>query len=176
MAKITKTEKGLSSHVAILRIIFGLMWAIDASFKWNSAFADGFLDQVKGAADGQPAWLHGWFDFWTNLLASNVHLYATMTAVIETLIALALIFGVLRQVVYIAAALFSLLIWAIPEGFGGPYSVTSTDIGTGIVYAVVFFSLFGLERMAGPSKWSIDSLIAKRIAWWAVIAEPKPVK
>lgn len=174
MAKVKNNS--LSTHVAVLRIIFGILWAIDASFKWSAAFADGFLDQVKAAADGQPAWLHGWFDFWTGVMSSNPHLFALLTATVETLIALALIFGVLRQVVYMAAAVFSLLIWAIPEGFGGPYSATSTDIGTGIIYAVVFFSLFGLERMAHPAKWALDTVIAKRFAWWTLLADPRPAK
>lgn len=174
MAKVK--SNGLATHVAILRIIFGAMWAIDASFKWNASFADGFLDQIKGAADGQPSWLHGWFDFWVSAMTPHAHLFATLTAVVETLIALALLFGVMRQVTYMAAALFSLLIWAIPEGFGGPYSATSTDIGTGIVYAVVFFSLFGLERMAYPAKWSLDTLIAKKLSWWALVANPRPSK
>lgn len=175
MAKSAKTN-GLASHVAVLRIIFGLMWAVDAAFKWSPSFTNGFLGQVQSAAEGQPAWLHSWFSFWIHLLSTNVQFFAMVTAVVETLIALALIFGVLRQVVYIAAAVFSLLIWAIPEGFGGPYSAASTDIGVGIVYTVVFFSLYGLERMARPARWALDTVIARRIPWWAVIADPKPAK
>lgn len=162
----------LAKHVAILRIIFGLMWAIDAGFKWQPAFKAGFLDQIKSAADGQPSWLHGWFSFWIHFLAHNPHVFAALVALIETLIALALIFGVARRVTYLSAAIFSLLIWSIPEGFGGPYSATSTDIGTGIIYAVVFLSLYGLERLATPSKWSLDNYIVKRIPWWAVLANP----
>lgn len=171
-----KTKNNLSTHVAILRIIFGLMWAVDAAFKWNATFTDGFLDQIKTAASGQPAWLHGWFDFWVNLTSSNTHFYATTTAVVETLIALALIFGFLRQITYLAAAIYSLLIWSVPEGFGGPYSATSTDIGVGIVYAVVFFSLYGLERMAHPGKWALDTYITKQLPWWAFFADPRPIK
>ena len=175
MVKNTKTNR-LATHVAVLRIIFGIMWAVDASFKWSASFASGMLAQVTAAESGQPGWLHPWFDFWVHLLSSNIQFFAFMVAVIETLIAIALIFGVLRQVVYIAAAVFSLFIWAIPEGFGGPYSATSTDIGVGIIYAVVFFSLYGLERMAWPSKWSLDQFIARRIPWWSRIADPRPAK
>lgn len=152
------------------------MWAIDAGFKWNAAFGAGFLDQIKAAAGGQPSWLHGWFDFWVGLTASNPHFYAALTALTETLIALALIFGVMRQITYLAAAMYSLLIWAVPEGFGGPYSSASTDIGAGIIYAVVFFSLYGLERMAHPAKWALDTLIARRVRWWTYIADPRPIK
>ena len=167
-----KTADRLSKHVAILRIIFGLIWAIDAAFKWQPAFRSGFLDQIKSAADGQPDWLHGWFNFWIHLLSHNPHLFAIMVMLIESLIALALIFGVARRTTYLSAAVFSLLIWSVAEGFGGPYSATSTDIGTGIIYAIVFFSLYGLDRLAGLSSWSLDSYISKRLPWWAVIANP----
>jgi uncharacterized membrane protein YphA (DoxX/SURF4 family) len=167
-----KTPVNLSKHVAILRIIFGLMWGVDAAFKWQSAFRTGFLGQIQSAAVGQPGWLHGWFSFWIQLLSHNPYAFAMLVTVIETLIALALIFGFARRVVYLGAALFSLLIWAIAEGFGGPYSATSTDIGTGIIYAVVFFSLYGLDRLANHSKWSLDNYIIKKIPWWSVIANP----
>ncbi len=169
----TKKSSGyLSKHVATLRIIFGLMWAINAIFKWQPAFRDGFLDQIKSAADGQPAWLHGWFSFWTQLLSHNPHVFAVLVTIVESLIAIALIFGIARRATYLSAAVFSLLIWGVAEGFGGPYSVSSTDIGTGIIYAVVFFSLYGLDRLATQSKWSLDNYIVKRLPWWSVVANP----
>ena len=40
----------------------------------------------------------------------------------ESLAALALLFGLARQVTYFAAAAYTLFLWAIPEGFGGPYT------------------------------------------------------
>jgi thiosulfate dehydrogenase [quinone] large subunit len=162
----------LSKHVAALRIIFGVMWAINAAFKYQSAFANSFLDQIKAAADGQPAWLHGWFNFWTQLLSHNPHFFALLVTVIETLIAVSLILGLARRATYLSATVFSLLIWAIPEGFGGPYSASSTDIGAGIIYAVVFLSLYGLDRLSTKSTWSLDNYIVKRLPWWAVIANP----
>jgi uncharacterized membrane protein YphA (DoxX/SURF4 family) len=162
----------LAKHVAVLRIIFGLMWAINASFKWQPAFRDGFLDQIKSAGDGQPSWLHGWFNFWAQALSHNPHLFAIIITIVETLIALALIFGMARRTTYLAAAIFSLSIWAIPEGFGGPYSASSTDIGTGIIYATVFFSLYGLDRLAKPSVWAVDNYITKHLPWWAFVSNP----
>lgn len=172
MALTKKSSTYLARHVAILRIIFGLIWGIDAAFKWQPAFRSGFLGQIQSAADGQPSWLHGWFNFWINLLSHNPHLFAVIVAVIETLIAIALIFGIARRTTYLSAAVFSLLIWAIAEGFGGPYSATSTDIGTGIIYAIVFLSLYGLDRLAAQSAWSLDHYIIKAVPWWSVVANP----
>ena len=167
-----KTRSPLSKHVAIVRIVFGLLWGVDAALKWRQSFRDGFLDQIKSIADGQPSWLHGWFSFWAQLFSHNPHVFAILVAIVETLIAFALIFGVARRMTYLLAALFSLFIWAIPEGFGGPYSSTSTDIGAGIIYAIVFLSLYGLDRLAAGSKWSLDNYIIKRLPWWAIVSNP----
>ncbi len=167
-----RSAEYLTKHVAVLRIAFGLMWAINAVFKWLPTFRSTFLNQVQGALDGQPDWLHGWFTFWIQLFSHNPNLFAVLVALSESLIALALIFGLARRTTYLAAALFSLLIWAIPEGFGGPYSASSTDIGTGIVYAIVFLSLYGLDRFAQRSYWSLDNCIVRKFPWWAVVANP----
>ena len=61
---------------------------------------------------------------------------------------------------------------AIAEGFGGPYTSSSTDIGAAIIYAVVFFALYGLERLTVTPKWSLDNYIIQHLQWWAVIANP----
>jgi uncharacterized membrane protein YphA (DoxX/SURF4 family) len=162
----------LSKHVATFRIVFGVIWAIDAVFKWLPAFRNGFYDQITSAAQGQPVWLNPWFHFWTSTLSHNPQLFAVIVAIIETLIALALILGFARRTTYTLAIIFSLCIWGIAEGFGGPYTTASTDIGTAIIYAVVFFSLYGLERLAEPPKWTVDNYISKRISWWKIIANP----
>lgn len=162
----------LAKHVAIFRIIFGVIWAIDATFKWLPSFRNGLIVQITSAAQGQPSWLNSWFRFWIDIISHDPHLFAVIVAVIESLIALALIFGFARRSTYLLAIIFSLMIWGIAEGFGGPYNSASTDIGTAIIYAVVFFSLYGLERMAVPPKWAIDSYLSVRIKWWALIANP----
>jgi thiosulfate dehydrogenase [quinone] large subunit len=162
----------LAKHVAIFRILFGLIWAIDASFKWLPAFRNGFLDQINTAAQGQPSWLNFWFNFWTHFLSHNPHLFAVMIAVVESLLALALIFGVARRVTYLSAIVFTLLIWGVAEGFGGPYSAASTDVGAAVIYAAVFFALYGLERLASPPKWALDNFLSKKITWWSKIANP----
>ena len=162
----------LSRHVAVLRIVFGVIWAIDAAFKWQPSFAKSFMDTIASAAQGQPSWLNPWFHFWTHFIAHNPHLFAVLAAVIESLIALALLFGFARRITYLSAAVFSLIIWAVAEGFGGPYSNASTDIGEAVIYAVVFFALYGLDRLAVPPSWSVDNYISKRVPWWAVVANP----
>jgi len=91
--------------------------------------------------------------------------------VIESLIAVALIAGFARKFTYISAALFSVLVWATAEGFGGPYMSGSSDIGTAIIYALVFVGLLALSAYAGPARYSADYYIEQRVSWWWKVAE-----
>jgi len=126
---------------ALLRIVFGFVWAIDAYFKWQPAFQANFVSYVTGALDGQPIFIQTWIHFWISIIGINPHLFAIITAIIETGIANSLIFGLfVRPVIYLGI-LFALVIWTTAESFGGPYKAGSTDIGAAIIYVLVFVSL-----------------------------------
>src|SRR6266700_5561312 len=71
-----------------------------------------------------------WLDFWINVQHPRAVFFAYLVAAVEILIAIALITGFARKTAYIAAIVFSLLIWATAEGFGGPYTSGAADIGT----------------------------------------------
>ena len=92
-------------------------------------------------------------------------------ASLETLIGLALVFGFARKTTYILTALTGLGIWAVAEGFGGPYDSASTDIGAAVMYTVVALGLLALNYEAGPSRFSVDYLLEQRIPWWHRVAE-----
>jgi len=135
-----------------IRVTFGVIWPIDAILKWLPGFRSGYMDELMGQSDGQPGWLHGWFSFWINLQHPRVTFFAYLVAVVETLIALALITGFARKLTYAAAIVFSLLIWSTAEGFGGPYTSGSADIGTAIIYALVFAGLQLLPPPLAPQR------------------------
>ena len=54
----------------------------------------------------------------------------------QTLLAIALLLGFARKTTYALGALFSLLIWATAEGFGGPYTVGAANMGTALTYVL----------------------------------------
>ena len=89
----------------------------------------------------------------------------------ETVIALALLVGFARMSVYLLGGLWSLGIWAVPEGFGNDDRMMSTDIGTGIIYVFVFLALLALDQRSGTRTWSLDAAIERRLGWWRRIAE-----
>ena len=157
-----------------VRVGFGTIWLIDAILKWLPGFRDGYADTIKGAADGQPGWLKPWFNFWINLQEPRATFFAYLVAVVETLIAVALITGFARKLTYGAAIIFSLLIWSTAEGFGGPYTSGASDIGTAIVYALVFAALLAFSYYQGTPRVSVDYYLEKRIGWWHRVAEVGP--
>jgi len=145
--------------IGALRIIFGLVWAIDAWLKWQPAFQNHFLDQVSAAKDGQPSLVEGWIAFWMHLVSINPLLFARVEASIETGVAVCLVLGVFSNLTSIVGFLLSLGIWSTAEGFGGPYALgQSTDVGTALPYAILFAILFcisagyyyGLDRWLAP--------------------------
>jgi len=90
---------------------------------------------------------------------------------LEISLGVALVLGVVRKLAYMGGLILSLLIWAVPEGFGGPYGPGSTDIGTGIAYSFVFLSLIIINALSGTSKYSLDYLIEHRFPSWRRVAE-----
>jgi len=163
----------LSKRIATLRIVFGVIWLIDAGLKMNSTFIHEFQGDFTEGAAGQPSWLKWWFDFWADVTGSNPHAFAYGTIVVELLIGFGLVFGLARRVGYIGGFVFSIAIWTIPEGFGGPYSMSSTDINQGIIYALVFAALYGLDSSLGSRPtWTLDEKIERRFPRWRSIAEP----
>ena len=136
--------------VGIARIVFGLVWVVAALLQWLPQFQNSFVAQVAAAKAGQPAFIQGWITFWANLVSVNPLLFARIEATTESAIALFLILGLFSNLTYIVG------IWAIPEGFGGPYIAgVTTDIGTAFPYAILFAVLLFLAagRYYGLDQW-----------------------
>jgi len=157
------------------RILLGVAFFIDGLLKFTSGYNNGqFLADVQSQQQSDPSWLNGWFQFWINQATNNSNLIVYSVGTFETLIGLALIFGFIRKLAYVGGIVVTLLIWAIPEGFGGPYTVSgsaATDVGTGIIYAIAFVGLIAISATYGSSRYSIDYYIERRFPGWARISE-----
>lgn len=166
-----RPDRGGCKAKDAFRIGFGVIWLIDAAFKWQSGFAQGFRDMVNAAGQGQPSWLHWFYTLTHNVFTPDPHLWAYAIASLETLVGLALVFGFARKATYLLTFVTSIGIWAVAEGFGGPYNSGSTDIGAAVMYAVVALGLLALNYEAGVSRFSVDYLLEQRIPWWHRVAE-----
>jgi len=155
----------------VFRIVFGLIWGIDAVLKWLPGFRSTYVAAITGVAKGQPAWLAWWFDFWVKLQTPRPNFFAYVVAILETLVAVAIILGFARKLTYISSAVLGVVIWSVAEGFGGPYMSGSSDIGTAIIYALVSMGLLALCYYVGASRYSVDYYLERRISWWHKVAE-----
>lgn len=154
-----------------VRVLFGLIWMADVYFKWQPSFLTHVQMVIQNGASGQPGWVKPWFDFAQGIIAVHPTAWAYAIAAAETGIALALILGLARKVTYMGGAIYSLLIWSTAEGLGRTSGI-ATDIGTAIVYAVVFLALLALDvRGKGTRPYSLDAVIERRLPWWRRLAE-----
>jgi thiosulfate dehydrogenase [quinone] large subunit len=147
--------------IGLLRIMFGVAWAVAAWLKWQPAFIGGFAATIKGAMDGQPHIVQVWIGFWLTIINVNPTLFAVVEASTETLLAVCFLLGLLTDVACVIGMLLALGIWSIPEAFGGPYIAgQSTDIGTAFPYVILCALLLCVR--AG-NYYGIDHLLGSRL-------------
>ena len=156
---------------AVVRILFGVLWAFDASFKWLPGFRGGqtLPDELSRAAKVHTPVVHQWLQLWNTVALANPGLFATVMAVLESLAALALIFGVLSNVAFIGTAVLSFGIWSGAEGFHLPFHAGMTDLGPSAGYVFASLALF---FAAAGSTWSVDTWLRPRLGRFAWLAAP----
>jgi nitrite reductase (NO-forming) len=165
-----------NSHplAALLRVMMGIVWTYDGFLKFYSGFAGNFLASLQSSQSANPSWLSGWFQFWINVTGSSQVGVVYTVGFFEMALGIALILGFMRKLAYIGGIVLALLIWSIPEGFGGVFqtiTVNTTDIGTGIMYAFALFGLALINAAQGVSRYSVDYYIERRFPAWARVAE-----
>ncbi|MCL5115225.1 MAG: hypothetical protein M1528_01700 [Candidatus Marsarchaeota archaeon] len=166
MAKKGWLHRNPAKFARSIEILFGVIWGIDGTFKFIPGVVQAFPNLLLQASSGQPAWLSGWFSFWSHATMSNPAIFVYSVGFLELALAFCLIFGFMRKIGYAGGFVLSLLIWSVPEGFGGPYGPGSTDIGTGIIYAVVFLLLMAISLANKENRASLDYIIGRRFRVW----------
>jgi nitrite reductase (NO-forming) len=159
------------SAVTLFRIAFGIVWLLDGLMKFTWLQSSDVIKLAQGAGQSQPTWLHPWYNFWIASVTSAPTAFLYSTGVFELALGVALIVGFLRKTAYLAGIMLSLMIWAIDEGFGGPYGPGSTDIGAAIMYVFVFVAIIIAERSVKHDKYSLDALIERKLNGWRHLSE-----
>lgn len=159
---------------AVLRVLMGIVWTYDGFLKFYSGFAGNFLSTLQSNQSSNPSWLSGWFQFWINVTGSNQVGIVYTVGFFEMALGIALLLGFMRKLAYTGGIVLALLIWSIAEGFGGIFQTitpASTDVGTGIMYALALYGLVLINAAQGPSRYSVDYYIERRFPGWARVAE-----
>ncbi len=151
--------------------MFGLVYASESYLAFYFNLSGNIVSVVQDQASSAPLFLSGWFSFWEGQVTAAPAFYATLIGVLEALLAISLILGLGRKVAYVGGAAFAILAWGVGEGFGGTPVPGYTDPGTGIVQAIAFLILLGLNATHGTDPLTLDSRIETRFNWWKKVAE-----
>ena len=158
---------------AVVRILFGLLWAVDAWLKWRPGFINGqtLTNELNPGAVPTPI-VHSWVQLWHDVAGMNPGAFAMGTAMVETVLAVALIFGILTNLTLIVTAVFSLGIWTAPEHMHLPWTTPGmTDLGPSIGYVLAALAMF---VAAAGATWSVDAVIRPHLGRLAPLAGAVP--
>lgn len=158
-----KSSIGRRRLAGVLRIAFGVVWAIDAALKWRPDFLHGrvFAHQFGIHDQITTPVIRQWIDLWQYIAAVVPTGMGVGTAIVETLIAVGLLTGTLLNVVYVGSAVYSFGIWSAAEAFGLPWSAAgATDIGPSIGYIIAALALLAAP---GNAMWSVDRVLRPRL-------------
>ncbi len=158
-----KSSIGRRRLAGVLRIAFGVVWAIDAALKWRPDFLHGrvFAHQFGIHDQITTPVVRQWIDLWQYIAAVVPTGMGVGTAIVETFIAVGLLTGTLLNVVYVGSAVYSFGIWSAAEAFGLPWSAAgATDIGPSIGYIIAALALLAAP---GNAMWSVDSVLRPRL-------------
>jgi uncharacterized membrane protein YphA (DoxX/SURF4 family) len=147
---------------AIVRILFGVVWAIDAIFKWLPGFVHGqtLNEELGKASSVKTPVIHQWLQLWHGIGTPHPAVFAVVIAIIETLIALGLILGAWSNLTFITSAVFSFGIWSSAEAFHLPWTRSGiTDLGPSVAYIFASLALFAA---AAGATWSADAAFLRR--------------
>jgi thiosulfate dehydrogenase (quinone) large subunit len=157
---------------AIVRILFGIVWSIDAVFKWLPGFIGGQTlgHELGKSAEIQIPVVHGWLQLWNIVGLADPHAFAVGIAIVESVLALLVLTGAFSNVAFLGTALLSAGIWSGAEGFHLPWgSDGQTDLGPSVGYIIASLALF--YAVAG-SRWSIDVWLRPRLGRAGWLASP----
>ncbi len=133
--------------IELVRILFGLLWAFDAYWKWQPAFFEHSLSYLEQSQVGQPAWIVAYIGFVIAVIRLiGPIVFGIFAAALETVLAASLLLKRWQKWLLPIGFLYSFGIWTTAEGWGGPYlpGVTANRgdmLGTTNIYMVVYLYL-----------------------------------
>lgn len=153
-------------------VFFGLLWALDAGLKWLPAFLFHFTSQITSVISGQPHWVAVWLHFVVLVISAiGPVIIAAIVALVETAIALGLLFGRGLRLMLPLGILYSLAVWSTAEAFGGPYTAAGTGVrgnvvGNVIIYVIPFLFLSAEYFTGGQAKRTLNRFHQGNASQW----------
>lgn len=138
-----------AKRFATVRLLFGLLWAFDASWKWTPFFLHHAVSYLVASEAGQPAWMVAYIHLFIEAIDwIGPTVFGVFAALSETAIALGLLLNRGLRYILPFGLIYSFVLWTSAEGFGGPYgAVTGIGgdvLGTTIIYCLIFLYLMAM--------------------------------
>jgi hypothetical protein len=136
----------------LLRILFGIIWLLNAALQANPLYIhDHLFQSFHVGIEGQPQRMA---QYTRSIVGLTEVVGSTTVALgtigIDAMLAFSLLTGIwLRVVAWIGLA-YSLFMWSTVGGMGGPYTRGATDPGTAIVYALAFALIVMTQPQKSP--------------------------
>lgn len=136
-----------------LRILFGVIWLINAWFQARSVYLGHFLNWFAQHRNGESSWVHAYIGWIVHGIQGTGTLpIEAIIILVDLLLALSLLTGRSLRVSGIVGILYSLFVWSAMGALGEPYGFGNANPGPGIIYAIAFVFVIlaaSLETHAG---------------------------
>lgn len=149
---------GTSGGIETVRVLFGLLWAFDAFWKWQPYFLRHGITLLAAAEAGQPHWIVAYIGVFASVLGwFGPLIFGVTVALAESAIALSLLLKRAQYLLLPFGAFYSFVLWTTAEGWGGPYRTGATGnrgdmLGTTNIYVLVFLYLIVAFLLPAPSR------------------------
>jgi cytochrome oxidase Cu insertion factor (SCO1/SenC/PrrC family) len=146
----------------------GLLWLLDGALQFQPfMYSNGFIDQLKANASGQPHWLADSINWTANVAHSNPTVFNTVFALIQVVIGLGLLYRRTVKRALTLSIVWALGVWWFGEGFGMLFAGTANPV-SGAPGAVSLYALLALLVWPSTRPGGLLSVGGARAAWAAL--------
>lgn len=142
----TAAATRLERHRDGLAVSLGLVWLLDAALQFQPfMFSKSFVTQItEPTAAGNPAMVARPLTWAAHLMVHHIVLYNSFFAMIQLLLALAILYPATRKFGLAASIPWAVGVWWFGEGLGGILTSPTSDPFTGAPGAVILYAYIAL--------------------------------
>ncbi|MEZ5565215.1 MAG: multicopper oxidase domain-containing protein [Gammaproteobacteria bacterium] len=149
-----------------LRIALGLLWGLVAIRFWSADFSAHLRLFHETALSSQPGLLIVWFAIWAGIVSTAADFFAQFGRICATVMAVCLLAGFARRMIYILGIILCIPFWTLAEGYLLPQSLSTFGLGAVLIYILLFAVLLYADRLRIPQLRSVDDLMLQKWPGW----------
>jgi hypothetical protein len=162
------------SPARTLQTVLGVVWLLDGGLQLQSfMYSRGFVAMIKGAAVGQPSWVHDSIIWGANIASHNLSVWNSLFAATQLMIGFGLLYRPAVRSALIANFAWALMVWWFGEGFGMMLVGGVAAPLSGAPGGVILYLLVGLIAWPSARPGGLLGVRGARTMWaalWLVMA------